>query len=93
MEQDIRHLIREELKLIFEARKKTPSYTVVDGNDCLPKNEVTPYQVLKRSESKCQNELSYIGVGLLQMADILVKTEYPAEERIAATLELVYKFM
>lgn len=87
----VRKLIQEELSILFEAKRNPPTYTVVDGNDCLPKNEVVPYQELKKSESKCQLELSYLDNIQMSIADILVSEHIPADKRIAMALELIYK--
>lgn len=89
--EEVRKIIKEELIVLFEANRTPPSYIVVDGNDCLPKNEVTPYQVLKKRESKCQSELSYLDSLQMKVADILVSEHIPADNRIAMALELIYK--
>jgi len=91
MEQFIRNIIQKELKVLFEARRNPPKYTIVDADDCLPKNEVTPYQVLKKSEYKCQTELAYIDAIQMNIAHLLIKDHIPAEERIRKALELIYR--
>lgn len=91
MEQVIREIIRTELSGLFEAKRKPLQYPVVDADDCLPKNEITPYKVLKRSELKCQEELSWLDALQMELANLLVNKELSAEQRIAGALDLIYQ--